>query len=84
MCIRDRFLIVIEDIVDPTVVSMIADKILTALQASPVTIEHEFFVGASIGISVFPQDGEDGDTLMKNADVAMYRAKERGLSLIHI
>ena len=74
----DEFLIVIEDIVDPTVASMIADKILTALQASPVTVEHEFFVGASIGISVFPQDGEDGDTLMKNADVAMYRAKERG------
>ncbi|WP_186408160.1 PAS domain S-box protein [Candidatus Accumulibacter aalborgensis] len=74
----DEFLIVIEDIVDPTVASMIADKILTVLQASPVTVEHEFFVGASIGISVFPQDGEDGDTLMKNADVAMYRAKERG------
>ncbi|WP_300453892.1 PAS domain S-box protein [Accumulibacter sp.] len=74
----DEFLIVIEDISQPTDVSHIADKILNVLQASPVTVEHEFFVGASIGISVFPQDGADAETLMKNADVAMYRAKERG------
>jgi predicted signal transduction protein with EAL and GGDEF domain len=43
-----------------------------------VTVEQEFYVGASIGISLFPQDGNDAETLMKNADVAMYRAKERG------
>jgi len=74
----DEFLIIVEDTGDATVISHIADKILHALQASPVTVEHEFYVGASIGISVFPQDGRDGETLMKNADVAMYRAKERG------
>ncbi|WP_300341631.1 PAS domain S-box protein [Accumulibacter sp.] len=74
----DEFLIVIEDFVEPSAVSHIADKILNALQGSPVTVEHEFFVGASIGISLFPQDGDDGETLMKNADVAMYRAKDSG------
>jgi diguanylate cyclase (GGDEF)-like protein/PAS domain S-box-containing protein len=74
----DEFLIVIEDIAEPTVASHIAEKILTALQDSPVTVEQEFFVSASIGISLFPQDGADAETLMKNADVAMYRAKERG------
>ncbi len=74
----DEFLIVIEDIVEPTVVSHIAEKILTALQDSPVTVEQEFYVSASIGISLFPQDGADAETLMKNVDVAMYRAKERG------
>jgi diguanylate cyclase (GGDEF)-like protein/PAS domain S-box-containing protein len=74
----DEFLIVIEDVGEPTAVSHIAEKILNVLQVSPVTVEHEFFVGASIGISVFPQDGADAETLMKNADVAMYRAKERG------
>ncbi|WP_313951680.1 PAS domain S-box protein [Accumulibacter sp.] len=74
----DEFLILIEDIADLAVVSHIADKILATLQDSPVTVEQEFFVGASIGISLFPQDGAEAETLMRNADVAMYRAKERG------
>jgi diguanylate cyclase (GGDEF)-like protein/PAS domain S-box-containing protein len=74
----DEFLIVIEDILGPTAVSHIAEKILNVLQDSPVTVEQEFFVGASIGISLFPDDGDDVETLMKHADVAMYRAKERG------
>jgi diguanylate cyclase (GGDEF)-like protein/PAS domain S-box-containing protein len=74
----DEFLIIIEDLADPAAVSHIADKILTLLQDSPVTVEQEFYVGASIGISLFPQDGGDAETLLKNADVAMYRAKERG------
>jgi diguanylate cyclase (GGDEF)-like protein len=50
----DEFLIIIEDIFDPTAVSHIAEKILNALQDSPVTVEQEFYVGASIGISLFP------------------------------
>ncbi len=74
----DEFLIIIEDISDPSAASHIADNIFGVLQDSPVTVNQEFFVGASIGISVFPQDGSDAETLMKNADVAMYRAKERG------
>ncbi|EXI76109.1 MAG TPA: PAS domain S-box protein [Candidatus Accumulibacter phosphatis] len=74
----DEFLIIVERIADPGAASHVAEKILTVLQDAPVTVEHEFFVGASIGISVFPQDGNEVDTLMKNADVAMYRAKERG------
>jgi diguanylate cyclase (GGDEF)-like protein len=51
----DEFLIIIEDIFDPTAVSHIAEKILNALQDSPVTVEQEFYVGASIGISLFPR-----------------------------
>ncbi len=74
----DEFLIIVEDVSDLAAISHIADKLLQSLQASPISLEHEFYVGASIGISVFPQDGKDADTLMKNADVAMYRAKERG------
>ena len=74
----DEFLILVEGVVNPTVVSHVASKILNVLQEAPVTVEQEFFVGASIGISVFPQDGNDAETLMRNADVAMYRAKERG------
>ena len=74
----DEFLIVMEGIADPAMVSRIADKILDDLRANPVSLEQEFFVGASIGISLFPRDGADPATLMKHADAAMYRAKERG------
>jgi len=76
----DEFLIIVERIAELGAASLVAEKILTALQDAPVTVGQEFFVGASIGISVFPQDGNDVETLMKNADVAMYRAKERGRS----
>jgi diguanylate cyclase (GGDEF)-like protein/PAS domain S-box-containing protein len=74
----DEFLIVIEDIAAATAVSHIAEKILYVLEDAPVTVGQEFFVGASIGISIYPEDGGDAEALMKNADVAMYRAKERG------
>src|SRR5690606_19655348 len=39
---------------------------------------HEFHISASIGIATFPNDGRDGETLLKHADIAMYRAKEAG------
>ncbi|OHC64235.1 MAG: hypothetical protein A3H93_14175 [Rhodocyclales bacterium RIFCSPLOWO2_02_FULL_63_24] len=74
----DEFLIIMEGIHDPATASRIADKILDDLRANPVTLEQEFFIGASLGISLFPQDGTDSATLIKNADAAMYRAKERG------
>ncbi|MCX7148581.1 MAG: PAS domain S-box protein [Rhodocyclales bacterium] len=76
----DEFLIIMEGIHDSGVASRIADKIIDDLRANPVTLEQEqeFFVCASIGISLFPQDGADSVTLIKHADAAMYRAKERG------
>ncbi|MCF8197533.1 MAG: PAS domain S-box protein [Sulfuritalea sp.] len=74
----DEFLIVMEGIHDPTMVSRIADKILEDLRLNPVVLEQEFYVGASIGIAFFPQDGGDSTNLIKSADAAMYRAKERG------
>ncbi len=55
-----------------------ADKIILAL-STPHTINgHELIVTASIGISAYPGDGRDAETLLKNADTAMYQAKERG------
>jgi len=42
--------------------------------------KQDVFIGASIGVSVYPDDGEDSDTLLRNADVAMYRAKSQGRS----
>jgi diguanylate cyclase (GGDEF)-like protein/PAS domain S-box-containing protein len=56
----------------------LAQRILKEL-AQPFPIEErELFLSASIGIAMFPQDGEDGDTLLKNAGAAMYRAKASG------
>jgi len=56
----------------------VAEKVLDTLRV-PFHIEgREIFVTASIGISLYPEDGRDADTLVKNADAAMYRAKEQG------
>ena len=74
----DEFLILMEGIGDLAAVSHVAENILQDLRENPISLEQEFFVGTSIGISLFPQDGDDAATLIKHADVAMYRAKERG------
>jgi diguanylate cyclase (GGDEF)-like protein len=74
----DEFLILMEGIGDLAAVSHVAENILQDLRENPISLDQEFFVGTSIGISLFPQDGDDAATLIKHADVAMYRAKERG------
>lgn len=58
--------------------AQIADKILAALAAPHIIGEHELHVTTSIGISVYPADGQDAEALLKNADTAMYSAKEKG------
>lgn len=74
----DEFLAVVEDLDAPAAASQIASRILGDLSRNSVMLDQEFFVGASIGISLFPQDGRDSATLIQYADMAMYRAKERG------
>ncbi|MEX0682256.1 MAG: EAL domain-containing protein [Dehalococcoidia bacterium] len=56
----------------------IADRILQGLSEPFVLVGKEFLVSGSIGITIIPDDGEDADTLLRNADIAMYRAKEQG------
>jgi diguanylate cyclase (GGDEF)-like protein/PAS domain S-box-containing protein len=57
---------------------VVADKILRALEARFAVEGREFAIGASIGVSLFPADAGDADALLRNADVAMYRAKQQG------
>jgi len=57
---------------------VVAEKILRALEPAFRVDGREFSIGASIGVSLYPADAGDGDTLLRNADVAMYRAKELG------
>jgi diguanylate cyclase (GGDEF)-like protein/PAS domain S-box-containing protein len=74
----DEFIVLLEDVPDPVYVGSVSRKLIRAL-AAPFTIgEREYRMTASIGVSVYPADGDDAETLLKHADAAMYRAKEQG------
>ncbi len=74
----DEFVLVIEDEASVDSVAIVAQKLLERF-AEPFRVNgRELFVTASIGISLFPGDGIDIDTLLRHADIAMYRAKESG------
>lgn len=74
----DEFVICLPLPVDERHAASVAGKILETLRASIHVDGHELHVSASIGIGLFPADGEDTDTLMRAADIAMYHAKEKG------
>ncbi|HUR83188.1 MAG TPA: EAL domain-containing protein, partial [Thermoanaerobaculia bacterium] len=74
----DEFTILLGEVADRRSASLVAQKVLEAVR-HPVSIdEHELYVTTSIGIAVFPEEGMDAEVLLKNADRAMYRAKELG------
>jgi diguanylate cyclase (GGDEF)-like protein/PAS domain S-box-containing protein len=74
----DEFVVLLSEITYPEDAATIAKKILLSLSA-PHSIEGQgVHINGSIGISVYPDDGEDAETLIKNADTAMYHAKESG------
>ncbi|WP_198411342.1 putative bifunctional diguanylate cyclase/phosphodiesterase [Marinimicrobium alkaliphilum] len=74
----DEFVVLLPNIADPQHVSPVADKILAACAKPFTLVGQEFRVTVSIGITLFPRDGDDEQTLMKNADMAMYHAKALG------
>ena len=74
----DEFLILLTNLPSTDVISNITEKILHVFDKPFVIKEQEFYVTASAGISVYPYDGKDSDSLVKNADMAMYKAKELG------
>lgn len=74
----DEFVIILDDVAKAEDVAKVCQKILEALSMPFFLKEHELFITASIGISLFPNDGRDAETLLKNADTAMYKAKEQG------
>ncbi len=78
----DEFVIVLPDIQaeldDLSQIESVAKKLIKSL-AHPIQAgEQELFISASLGISLYPRDGDDAATLLKHADIAMYRAKEEG------
>ena len=74
----DEFVILLDRLDRPEDASLVARKVLATLQQSFDIADRNLFIGVSIGISIFPQDGEESDKLIGNADVAMYRAKQLG------
>ncbi|QKS29510.1 MAG: EAL domain-containing protein [Candidatus Accumulibacter similis] len=73
----DEFVVLLET-TDRREATRTAERLLSALSASYHFEEHECFVSASIGLSMFPEDAADAGALMRNADSAMYRAKDHG------
>ncbi len=74
----DEFAILVPNLSKPAQTLKIADKIFNAFKTPFFIDGHELFMSVSLGISVYPNDGYDADSLMKNADTAMNRAKEQG------
>lgn len=74
----DEFMLILSEIPRVEDTAKIAQKILEAFRKPFVFDGHELHVTTSIGIAIYPYDGKDADMLMKNVDVAMYRAKNQG------
>ena len=74
----DEFMLIINQLSDPNDILSVMDSVMEALR-KPVTLNgRECLITASAGVALFPHDGEDIETLIKNADIAMYNAKNLG------
>ncbi len=80
----DEFTIILGDIDSPQDATRVAKKVLDSLTKPFLLDGRELFVTTSVGISVYPNDGVDVETLVRNADTAMYQAKEEGRNCYHI
>jgi diguanylate cyclase (GGDEF)-like protein/PAS domain S-box-containing protein len=74
----DEFVVLLSEIKHPSDAGITARKILTAVTASHTFEQHDLQLTASIGLSTYPEDGQDAEILLKNADTAMYQGKKRG------
>jgi len=74
----DEFAVIIPNIQDMNDMNIITECIINTVKEPWSFCGNDFHIGTSIGIAIYPQDGEDGDTLLKCADMAMYMAKSRG------
>lgn len=74
----DEFVVLCEQVDDPTIVARVADRIIEILRNPLMLNEHELFATASIGIAYGHGDSHDSESLIRNADAAMYSAKDQG------
>jgi diguanylate cyclase (GGDEF)-like protein/PAS domain S-box-containing protein len=74
----DEFVVLLHDLTEVNDAALVAEKIIDRLAAPFTIVGREVFLGASIGITVYPVDTEDPEAMLRHADMAMYRAKEAG------
>ncbi|TVQ71565.1 MAG: diguanylate cyclase, partial [Chromatiaceae bacterium] len=74
----DEFVLLLEDGANAQEISRLCQKLLSVLETPMLLEGHELVITASIGLATYPDDGEDADALLKNADLAMYAAKGQG------
>ena len=74
----DEFAAITTDLKEGRAAAPLARKIIQALKEKFIIQGHDVFIGGSVGISIYPSDGQDMEVLTKHADIAMYRAKEDG------
>ncbi|MFV9504665.1 MAG: putative bifunctional diguanylate cyclase/phosphodiesterase [Oscillochloridaceae bacterium umkhey_bin13] len=74
----DEFIVLLSQVEQVEDVARTATRMLLAVATAHVIDQHELHITSSIGVSLYPSDGLDAETLLKNADVAMYQAKEQG------
>lgn len=74
----DEFTLLLPDIKNESTAMQVAEKMLDSIKVPFDIAGHEIYIGASIGIAVYPDAGDDMDALIKNADIAMYRIKSSG------
>jgi diguanylate cyclase (GGDEF)-like protein/PAS domain S-box-containing protein len=74
----DEFIILLSEVRQPEDAAVMANRILHVVAEAQSVDQRELHVTTSIGVSVYPEDGQDADALIKNADTAMYQAKENG------
>jgi diguanylate cyclase (GGDEF)-like protein/PAS domain S-box-containing protein len=74
----DEFTVLLEDVRNVDEISRVADKLLRSISERAEVAGHEMHLSTSIGVTVYPLDDHDADTLLRNADLAMYHAKQEG------
>jgi diguanylate cyclase (GGDEF)-like protein len=74
----DEFIILLPHLSDPTEAGLTAERMLAEFEQPFYIDSHELYISPSIGIAVFPGDGDDSETLVKHADTALYQAKQAG------
>jgi len=80
----DEFLIVLTGIEDIPAVAVTAERLMDAINQEFVIQNHKFHLNCSVGVCIFPEHGTDSEALIKNADAAMYAAKESGRNMFRL
>ena len=80
----DEFVMLFDDLEREDAIEPVAERILASMSKAFMLEGQEAFVSASIGVSIFPRDGADGETLIRHADIAMYRAKQYGRNIFQV